>query len=117
MSEFSPEETEKRKRAIFDQMSPRRQKHILKRGWDKWDPFIEPKDPIDIRRDATRRTTRQLFNEFLQSRSGQGYSNAYGQGVLEICLGLVNDDERYRAMFEFSCWYRELLDKEASRDP
>jgi hypothetical protein len=117
MSEFSPEETEKRKRAIFDQMSPRRQRHILKRGWEKWDPFMEPKDPIDIRRDATRRTTRQLFNEFLQSRSEQGYSNAYGQGVLEICLGLVNDDERYRAMFEFSCWYRELLDKEASREP
>jgi len=28
-------------------------------------------------------------------------------------MGLVNDDERYRAMFEFSCWYRRLLDKEA----
>jgi hypothetical protein len=110
MSEFSPEETEKRKRAIFDQMSPRRQKHILKRGWDRWDPFLEPKDPIDIRRDTTRRTTRQLFNEFLQSRTGRDVGNAYGQGVLEICLGLVNDDERYRGMYEFSCWYRELLE-------
>ena len=117
MSEFSPEEVEKRKRAIFDQMSPRRQKHILKRGWDKWDPFIEPKDPIDIRRDATRRTTRQLFNEFLHSRAGQNDGNAYNQGVLEICLGLVNDDERYRAMYEFSCWYRDLLEKEGGKKP
>lgn len=113
MSEFSPEEIEKRKRAIFDQMSARRQRHILKRGWDQWDPFIEPKDPIEIRRDATRRTAHQLFNEFVHSRSAQDHSGAYSKGVLEICMGLVNDDERYRAMFEFSCWYRRLLDKEA----
>ena len=117
MREFSPEEAEKRKRAIFDQMSPRRQKYILRRGWDKWDPFIEPKDPIDIRRDATRRTTRQLFDEFLQSRADRKESNAYSQGVLEICLGLVNDDERYRAMYEFSCWYRDLLEKERGGQP
>ena len=45
-----------RKQAIFDSMSPRRQKHILKRGFDKWDPFQEPKDPIDIRQDKTKRT-------------------------------------------------------------
>jgi hypothetical protein len=25
----------------------------------------------------------------------------------------MNDDDRYRAMFEFSCWYRDLLEKEA----
>ncbi len=117
MNEFSAEEIERRKRAIFDQMSPRRQKAILKRGWERWDPFIEPKDPIDIRRDATRRTTRQLFNEFLQSRSGPEKGNAYNQGVLEICLGLVNDDERYRAMYEFSCWYRDLLEKEGGGEP
>jgi hypothetical protein len=49
MSEFSPEEAEKRKRAVFESMSPRRQKHILKKGYDKWDPFEEPKDPIDIK--------------------------------------------------------------------
>ena len=112
MSEFTPEEVEKRKRAIFDRMSPRRQKQIQKRGYDRWDPFLAPKDPIDIRRDATRRTTHQLFNEFLQSRSLDQYSNAYGQGVLEICLGLVNNDERYQAMYEFCLWYSRLLERE-----
>ena len=54
MSEFSPEEAEKRKRAVFESMSPRRQKHILKKGYEKWDPFAEPKDPIDIRKDKTK---------------------------------------------------------------
>jgi len=93
-------------------MSPRRQKSILKRGYDRWDPFIEPKDPIDIRRDPTKRTTQQLVREFLQSRTEETYSNAYGRGVLEIALGLVNDDNRFVAMYEFSCWYQALLEKE-----
>jgi len=107
--EFPPDEVAKRKKAIFDAMSPRRQKHILKRGYDKWEPFAEPKDPIDIRKDKTNRTTQSLVRDFLQTRSSETYTNAYGQGVLEICLGLMDDDERYKGMFEFSCWYQELL--------
>jgi hypothetical protein len=112
MSEFSPEEVEKRKRAVFESMSPRRQKHILKKGYDKWDPFAEPKDPIDIRKDKTKRTTQMLVREFLQSRSSEEYSNAYGRGVLEMALGIVNNDEYFKGVFEFGCWYRELLEKE-----
>ena len=112
MSDVSSEEAEKRKRAIFDTMSPRRQKHILKKGYEKWDPFLEPKDPIEIRRDRSRRTTQMLVREFLQSRPMEGYSSTYGRGVLEIALGIVNDDERFVAMYEFSCWYRDLLEKE-----
>ena len=113
MSEFSPEETEKRKKAVFDHMSPRRQKHILnKTGYDKWDPFQEPKDPIDIRKDKTKRTTQMLVREFLQSRESEGYSNAYGRGVLEIALGIVNAEERFIGMYEFSCWYQDLLRRE-----
>lgn len=112
MEKFPPEEVERRKRAIFDSMSPRAQRRIRKKGYEKWDPFQEPKDPIDIRRDKTRRTTQQLVREFLQSRGQQPYSNSYGRGVLEIALGLVNDEDRFIAMFEFSCWYRDLLEKE-----
>jgi hypothetical protein len=116
MSEFSPEEAEKRKRAVFDGMSSRRQKHILKKGYDKWDPFEEPKDPIDIRKDKTKRTTQMLVREFLQSRSSEKYSNAYGRGVFEMALGIVNKDEYFKGMFEFGCWYRELLEKEGLND-
>jgi hypothetical protein len=112
MSEFSPEELESRKKAIFDCMAPRRQKHILKKGYDKWDPFEEPKDPIDIRKDKTKRTTQMLVREFLQSRGSEGYSNAYGRGVLEMALGIVNDDERFIGMYDFTRWHQELLRKE-----
>ena len=109
MTTISPDEEEKRKKAIFDSMSPRRQRHILKKGYEKWNPFQEPKDPIDIRKDKTKRTTQELVRMFLQSVSAEEYSNAYGAGVFEICLGLINDDDKCRGMFEFSVWYHELL--------
>jgi len=116
MSEFSPEESESRKKAVFDSMSPRRQKHILKKGYDKWDPFEEPKDPIDIRKDKTKRTTQMLVREFLQSCGSEDYSNAYGRGVLEMALGIVNDDERFVGMYDFARWHQELLRKEGIQD-
>ena len=107
------EEEVARKKMILDSMSPRRQKFILEKvGFDKWDPFQEPKDPIDIRKDKTKRTAKSLFRAFLQERKQEGYSNAYGEGVLEMCLGLVNEEEKIRAMYEFSIWYQELLKRE-----
>ncbi len=112
MTKISSEEEAKRKKAIFDSMAPRRQKHIMKNGYEKWEPFQEPKDPIDIRKDKTKRTTQALVREFLQSMSSEEYSNAYGRGVFEICIGIINDDERYRAMYDFSVWYSELLKRE-----
>ena len=112
MSEFTPREAEDRKKAVFEAMSPRRQKHILKRGYDKWDPFQEPKDPIDIRKDKTKRTTQMLVREFLQSRDSEGYSNSYGRGVLEMAVGIINDDDRFIGMYEFVCWHKELLKRE-----
>jgi hypothetical protein len=112
MKKISPEEEEIRKKAIFESMSPRRQKHILKKGYENWEPFQEPKDPIDIRKDKTKRTTQSLVREFLQTKSFEEYSNAYGRGVFELCLGLINNDDRYRGMFDFSVWYQELLKRE-----
>ncbi len=112
--ENQDKDAELRKKSIFDSMSPRRQKQILKRGYEKWDPFELPKDPIDIRRDKTRRTTQQLVREFLQNCGHEKYSNAYGRGVLEMALGIVNDDDRFIGMYEFAAWYQELLKKETS---
>ncbi len=103
---------EERKKAVFDAMSPRRQKHIMKKGYDKWDPFQEPQDPIDMRRDKTKRTSQSLIREFLQTRSHEQYSNEYGQGAFDLCLGMINNKERYKGMFDFACWYHELLKKE-----
>ena len=102
-----------KKQAIFDAMSPRRQKHILNKvGYEKWDPFEKPKDPIDIRRDKSRRTSQMLVREFLQSRPLEGYSNSYGRGALEMAIGIVNDDDRYIAMYEFALWHKNLLVEE-----
>ena len=113
MGEFSKEAAD-RKKAIFDSMSPRRQKHIMKRGYDRWDPFIEPKDPIDIRRDKTKRTTHELVRDFLQQCGRDRYSDAYARGVLEIALGVVNNEDRFIGMYEFAAWYaRQLKDNEA----
>lgn len=112
MSNLTPEEEEVRKRAIFNAMSPRGQKYILKRGYDEWNPFEAPKDPIDIRTDKTKRTTQMLVREFLQACPHEDYSTAYGRGVFEICHGIINHDDASRGMFEFSCWYQDLLRQE-----
>jgi len=99
-----------KKQAIFDAMSPRRQKHIRNKiGYEKWDPFEKPKDPIDMRRDKSRRTSQMLVREFLQSRPLEGYSNSYGRGALDMAIGIVNDDERYLAMYDFALWHKNLL--------
>jgi len=109
------DDKEKRKKAVFESMSSRRQKHIRKIGYEKWDPFQEPKDPIDIRKDKTRRTSHMLIREFLQSVNMEEYSNEYGKGAFDICLGIINEDERYKGMFDFACWYLELLKKESRK--
>lgn len=115
METFSKEEVAQRKKAVFDSMSPRRQQKILKTGYDKWDPFKEPSDPIDLRRDRTRRTTQQLIREFLQSRPPDGYTNPYARGAFELCLGIINSDERFLGMYDFACWYQEELRRDAQR--
>lgn len=104
---------EQKKKAVFEAMSPRRQKFIRdKVGYEKWNPFEKPKDPIDIRRDKSRRTSQMLVREFLQSRPMEGYSNSYGRGVLEMAIGIINDDDRFIGMYEFALWHKKLLEVE-----
>ena len=103
---------EVRKRAMYEAMSPRGKKYVDKLGYDKWDPFQEPKEPLDIRTDVTKRTTQQLVRRFLQECAPEGAGNLYGQGVLECALGLVNRDEKMRGIFEFCIWYEQLLHRE-----
>ena len=104
-----PPEQEERKKAIFDGMSARNKKKILDKGYESWDPFSRPKDPLDIRVDQGRRTAWKLAKDFLQTRSQEGYNNDYSQGVWEICTGIISGKDRYKAMYEFSCWYQRLL--------
>ncbi len=115
MEELSPEEAEKRKRAVFESMGARGQKSIMKKGYEKWDPFQQPQDPIDLRKGKTNRTTQQLVREFLQDIPSENYSNEYGRGVFDFALGLINENPRYLGMYEFAVWYSELLKAEASK--
>ncbi|MDX9785683.1 MAG: hypothetical protein RBT11_02815 [Desulfobacterales bacterium] len=110
-NKLSPEE-EERKKAIFDSMSSRGQKRVLRIGYEEWDPFQIPKDPIDIRGDKNKRTTHMLVREFLQTAASEKYGNDYARGVLDLCLGIINNDERYVGMYEFSCWYQSLQKKD-----
>lgn len=111
MSE-TPSDIEKQKKAVFESMSPKRQKHILKKGYEAWDPFEAPNDPIDMRKDKTKRTSQALIRSFLQDVPMDGYSNEYARGAFDICLGIINEKEKYQGMYDFACWYRELLKKE-----
>ena len=111
-TEFSDEEIESRKKAIFDAMGKRGQKKILREGYDDWNPFEEPKEPLDIRREGTNRTAHELIQEFFQTRQHENFSTPFGKGAMDLALGVVNQDEKMRGMYEFALWYKTLLDKE-----
>lgn len=106
------EEVEVLKKAIFDKLSPRRQAQVLKRGYDEWDPFMAPNDPIDIRMGTTGRTAQQLAREFLRTKTGEKLSDVYVNSINEMSIGLYTNDERARARYEFGAWYHDLLKRE-----
>ncbi|MDD6181555.1 MAG: hypothetical protein ACI33N_02255 [Desulfovibrionaceae bacterium] len=109
---LTPEE-ERMKREIYEKMNPRRRKFVDRIGYDEWDPFQKPNDPMDLRTDATQRTTHQLVREFLHHAAKQGKSGeAYAKGALECAMGVVNKDDKYLGIFDFCLWYRDLLEKE-----
>jgi hypothetical protein len=116
MDKSSPE-AEERKKAIFDSMSPKVQKHILKKGYDLWDPFMEPNDPIELRKEKQNLTAREITRSFLGACDFSEYSNAFGQGAWEICKGLIDEDDRYKGMYAFCVWYqKEMAKTEKNKD-
>lgn len=113
---LTPEE-ESLKRDLYEKIPARRRKFIDRIGYENWDPFPKPNDPMELRTDVTQRTTQQLIREFLQSRPEKpapenGTQNAYAQGALECALGIVNRDDKYLGAYDFAVWYHELLKKE-----
>lgn len=105
-------EEEEQKRIIYEQMSPRRRKFIDRIGYDEWDPFQKPNEPMELRLDISKRTTHQLVREFLRTTPGVDHTGDYGRGALELALGIVNQDEKCRGTFDFCVWYYKLLVKE-----
>jgi hypothetical protein len=110
------DEEEIRKRAIFDGLSLKRKEKILKRGYENWDPFAPPNDPIDLRRDSKKHTALMLTRKFLANCPQKDINTLYSQGVWEMCVGLMSGSDRYRGMYEFSCWYKDFLKEEKKED-
>ncbi|CAM2060173.1 conserved hypothetical protein [Desulfovibrionales bacterium] len=106
-------EFEAHKRVIYERIPQWRRKFVDRIGYDNWDPFQQPNNPIEIRRDRTQCTMQDLVAKFLCSRSDcNGYGTAYVKGVIECALGIINRQERILGIYEFSLWYHELLKKE-----
>jgi hypothetical protein len=100
------------KQAIYERLSSRRRKFIERIGYEKWDPFQDPKDPIERRTDVTQRTTQQLVRKFLEECKNDNDNTAYSRGVVEVCHGLINNEDRIFGMYEFCLWYDRLLQRE-----
>lgn len=103
------EEQAEFKRALYEKMNPRRRKFIDRIGYDNWDPFQAPKDPLDIRTDATQRTLQELLREFMKYSSGSQKDRAWQAGAAECALGIIQKDEKYQGIFDFCLWYASLL--------
>lgn len=100
------------KKAIYDKLSPRRKKFIDKIGYENWEPFQEPKHPIDTREDPTKRNAQQLLSEFFQEKE-ELRNTSYGTGVQEICMGIfTTSNDKYKGMFDFCIWYYQELKKQ-----
>ena len=108
---FSTEEQEQ-KRLYYERMSPRRRRFIDRIGYDVWDPFEAPKEPMDIRTDVTTRTINDLVRDFLKSVSQELHGGEYARGATECAQGIVARQEKYLGVLDFCVWYHELLLKE-----
>ena len=65
------------KREIYEKMSPRRRKFVDRLGYDLWDPFQAPKDPLDIRTERSQRTAQDLLDEFSRAMGAAARDRAY----------------------------------------
>ncbi len=106
---------EDHKQFLYNKLSPKRRKFIDRMGYELWDPFAAPKEPMDIKVDKTQRTTQQLVREFLHSVAEGEHGSEYARGALDAALGVVNKEEKFRGIFDFCLWYHDLLLKEQNK--
>ncbi len=100
------------KRQIYEKMNPRRRKFVDRIGYDKWDPFQAPNDPLDIRTDVTKRTIQELCRDFMAQTNGKARSAEWQKGAMECALGIIQKSEKYQGIYDFCAWYRNLLRNE-----
>ena len=106
-------EREERKKAIFDGMSPRGQRHVLRIGYENWDPFQEPKDPRERIYGSASLKASALVKEFLETHHADQESPALIKELFELCKGLLQGESRAKTMLEFCSWYQRRIDKDS----
>lgn len=104
-------EQEELKRNIYAQMSPRRRKFVDRIGYENWDPFQAPKEPLDIRREKTGRTLQELVRDFMRDAAFESHDDAWKKGACECALGVFRKDEKYLGILAFCLWYQRELKK------
>ncbi len=116
-------EEERKKKELFESMSPRRQQRILKKGYDKWDPFLAPKEPPFFSQEERIRVQEAALrlDEFLLHKSreeGQDgpLHSAYVQGAREICFGLSKGEERFQGMQDFCLWLKKIGEESSGEE-
>jgi hypothetical protein len=108
---FTPEE-EEQKRHFYEKISLRRRRFVDRIGYENWDPFAGPKEPMYIRKDLTQRTAEELVREFMKATVGRMHGGEYARGVTACAVGIVAGQEKYQGVLDFCVWYHELLQKE-----
>ena len=104
----TPSEVLEQKKLLYEKMTPRRRKFVDRIGFDNWDPFQAPFDPIDIRKECTGYTSQELTELFLRSREKRPGPD-YASTVAEFNVLLVTNTDRVKPIFDFCIWYAEHL--------
>ncbi|WP_147820974.1 hypothetical protein [Salidesulfovibrio onnuriiensis] len=102
----SQEDFEAQKKVIYEKMSARRRKFVDRMGYENWDPFAKPFDPIDIRTDATGHTAHQLTHLFMASMEKQP-NQEYLDAINEFNVMLVMNFEKVRPLYDYCLWYEK----------
>ena len=103
------EETERKKRAIFDGMGKRGQQQVLRLGYENWDPFLEPKDPREQIRGSLAVKVDALVNQFYGATPSNEEAKAFHRELIELCRGLLQGELRAQKIYQFCLWYRSTL--------
>lgn len=105
---YTPAQVEEQKRAMYEGLSPRRRRFVDRIGYENWDPYQAPFDPIDIRTDVMGMSTHDLLNRYFKSLPEMPDPD-YMQTLSEFMVMLVMNIEKVRPILEFSDWYNARL--------
>ncbi|HAA04057.1 MAG TPA: hypothetical protein DCZ69_15070 [Syntrophobacteraceae bacterium] len=105
MSESSSE-YETKKRAIFEGMSQRGQKRILRLGYENWDPFQEPKDPREQILGTVYVKADTIVRQFYAANPTNEGACDFHKDLLDFAVSLLRGERRAQILHEFCNWFQ-----------